>query len=514
MFFAESLRQKLDSDNQYYLKGNQDCLFPYKFSKNNNTTLLAELKTDNPDFTHIQLKQMSNKDYLRNFSKKNLIKKWNRKCKVNCSFTTNKFTLKLDNKTLEAKKYVKNLVDKDIFNRKIPRWNNSTKTNDDSENINIKEYLKQIKYEAEHCNKNQIINNITNRIDNDVQDVIHDYINIKWNISSKLEKKEKEIIDKELYLQSLNNTQKYWLKNNFSNYKNCKKISNGYKNKNNKNKCNNDFIAIKNKQINDSANQLKTIKLFEEKKNNISLYENYVSQQKFLRRSNSCYYFIKKKKISDLSQYKKAISEWNDKELIEKIKLIEDWSEPKINCKMNKTFRPNELKKEMLKNLIQNREKIQKEQEKIKEENDYKNLIEKIKYLKIKKRISPLNYSKYPMPYKQKSSDGNKSQVIDGNKVINDDENKYFIEACQRIIFEENKKNKTLKRCLSCKNVEYNKRKIIYFHPGVYRQFNYSLNSVKKDGKNSIIINEEKYMAWSCCNNKVKKSKGCQKKEF
>ena len=40
----------------------------------------------------------------------------------------------------------------------------------------------------------------------------------------------------------------------------------------------------------------------------------------------------------------------------------------------------------------------------------------------------------------------------------------------------ENKKNKTLKRCLSCKNVEYNKRKIIYFHPGVYRQFNYSLN--------------------------------------
>ena len=261
MFFAESLRQKLDSDNQYYLKGNQDCLFPYKFSKNNNTTLLAELKTDNPDFTHIQLKQMSNKDYLRNFSKKNLIKKWNRKCKVNCSFTTNKFTLKLDNKTLEAKKYVKNLVDKDIFNRKIPRWNNSTKTNDDSENINIKEYLKQIKYEAEHCNKNQIINNITNRIDNDVQDVIHDYINIKWNISSKLEKKEKEIIDKELYLQSLNNTQKYWLKNNFSNYKNCKKIYNGYKNKNNKNKCNNDFIAIKNKQINDSANQLKTIKL-------------------------------------------------------------------------------------------------------------------------------------------------------------------------------------------------------------------------------------------------------------
>ncbi len=55
MFYAQNLKKKLDSDYKPYLKINQDCLFPYKFTKNNSTTLLAELKVNAPEFTHIQL---------------------------------------------------------------------------------------------------------------------------------------------------------------------------------------------------------------------------------------------------------------------------------------------------------------------------------------------------------------------------------------------------------------------------------------------------------------------------
>ena len=38
----------------------------------------------------------------------------------------------------------------------------------------------------------------------------------KWNVCSKLDQQEKDIIDKELYLKSLYNTQKFWLKKNCS----------------------------------------------------------------------------------------------------------------------------------------------------------------------------------------------------------------------------------------------------------------------------------------------------------
>ena len=40
MFYAQNLKKKLDSDYKPYLKINKDCLFPYKFTKNNSTTLL------------------------------------------------------------------------------------------------------------------------------------------------------------------------------------------------------------------------------------------------------------------------------------------------------------------------------------------------------------------------------------------------------------------------------------------------------------------------------------------
>ena len=91
------------------------------------------------------------------------------------------------------------------------------------------------------------------------------------------------------------------------------------------------------------------------------------------------------------------------------------------------------------------------------------------------------------------------------SKTKNDDK-KLFLEAYKRIILEkENKKEKLKNRAMSCKITKRFFYDIKYIHPGIYRQFNYTI----KLGKGKI--KEEKFMAWSCCNNTDKKAIGCQK---
>ena len=500
MFFAQTLKNKLNSNLKGYLNQAKDCLFPYKFVKRNNTTLLSELKNKNPSFTHIELKQMSKNNYLRNFSKKNLQKKWDRKCKVNYAFNEIKLQHKLNKKALEAKKYVKNLVDKDVFQMKQQRWDVSTKLSDIK--MNMKENLKRIKYEANICSNNKLIKKRLNKIYNDNSFVIHDDMNNGWNVSSKLEDKERELIDKELFLKSMNNTQKYWFKNNFPLKEN--KIEN-------KTITGKSFLSkVNTKQIIDTSSKKKT-KIFEENKNNESKCETYSSKKTNLKNNvSSKLISIKKKKVklSDILSSKKENNFWKDVELIEKIKLIEDWNEPSIYDELNKTYEPNELKVEMLKKLMLNKEKIKLQQKAIQEEKNLENLILSIKGSQIKK--SPLSISKYPMSFDPKTLNNNKTI----NEIHKNDENKIFIEACQKIIVEQNNQTKNKKRCLSSINIKQNKGKYLYIHPGIYRQFSYiiNINNENDDEKNDKKVVEEKYMAWSCCNNIDKNSIGCEKK--
>ena len=510
MFYAQNLKKKLDSDYKPYLKINKDCLFPYKFTKNNSTTLLAELKVNAPEFTHMQLKEMTNDDYLNNFTKKRLIKKWLRKCKVSYPLTSNKFTQKLSNRTLEAKNYIKNYVDKDIFELKKPKWNNST-LKDDKESLKIKEYLKQIKYQADH--DYYITNSKLNQI-NDDNFIIHDDLNNGWNVSSKLEQKEKEIIGKEIYIKSFNNTQKYWLKN--PNFDTFHKMQTAIKNRN---KCSSALMRGKNKEI-INLNKDKN-KLFEDYKNNNNIYEN-TSRPHYLRHNGSCEFLFKNKNNirANLLNYGREENQWRDIELIEKMKLIEDYCDSDIHYHLNDPFQQDELKQEMLKNLIHNKERIIKEQLKIKEENKYENLIRKIKNKRKNKKNSPLKYSKYPITSKQKILLDNKSKITNMTQFINNEENKTYIQAFKKILNEQ-KKMKTNRQCLTNKNKKSKQKKIIYVHPGVYRQFNYIIHSYDEDEyeneelENQIgnkNIKEEKYMAWSCCNNIDKDSRGCEKK--
>ena len=496
MFFAQTLAKKLNSTLKGQLNQTQDCLFPYKFVKKNNTTFLAELKSQKPSFTHIQLKQMTKNDYLRNFSTKNLQKKWDRKCKVSYAFTTIKLRHKMNKKTLEAKEYVKNLVDNDIFQMKQQRWDVSTKLSDTK--LNMKEKLRKVKYEANHCINNKLTKNKINKIYNDNSLAIHNDMNNGWNVSSKLEEKEKGLLDKELFIKSMNNTQKYWFKKNYPlrDNKNKNQTING-----------NSFLTKTNiKQIINTNSNNKN-KLFEENKNNATTREAYLSKRSNLINNNSSKEIsIKKKNLSDIIRYKKLKNYWKDEELIEKIKLIDEWSEPSVYEELNKTYRPNELKQEMLKKLMVNKEKINFQQKLIKQEKKYENLIKNIKESQSKK--SPLNISKYPMSFDPKTL--NKNKTI--NEIHLNDENQTFIEACQKLIFEQNNQNKNKKRSLSSKSIKSNTGKFIYIHPGIYREFKYNRNIYESvEGKENKKIEEEQYMAWSCCNNIDKNSQGCEK---
>ena len=48
---------------------------------------------------------------------------------------------------------------------------------------------------------------------------------------------------------------------------------------------------------------------------------------------------------------------------------------------------------------------------------------------------------------------------------------------------------------------------INYYHPGKFREFIYKIGV-------DIPKKEEKFMAWSCCNNTDKNAKGCQRKKI
>ena len=120
MFLADSLRQKIrTSIEKYGFNQEDDCLFPYKKPKQK-PILLAGLKNNSPEFTHEQLKEMTKEDYLNKFTIKRLQNKWSRKFKLNYDISNSKFTD--DYKFLgakEAKKYIKDLLDRDIFGKKI-----------------------------------------------------------------------------------------------------------------------------------------------------------------------------------------------------------------------------------------------------------------------------------------------------------------------------------------------------------------------------------------------------------
>ena len=140
--------------------------------------------------------------------------------------------------------------------------------------------------------------------------------------------------------------------------------------------------------------------LKEEKKNNPNSSEekiNYLVEKRMFPKYKARLNILENKKnlnITNINKNRK--NHWKDRELIDKIKLLKEedyvkWLHP------NKTYNPDQLKREILKKLVYNKDKILREQEKIKGEQKlekYEKLkmeeLESKKAEKIKK--SPLHY--------------------------------------------------------------------------------------------------------------------------
>jgi len=196
MFFADSLSQKLKiTMEKYDLNKGDECLFPYKKPKQN-PTILAELQNVPPEFTHEQLKGMTKEDFLNKFTIKRLQNKWARKFKLNHDISNSKFSDDYKFKgAKEAKEYIKDLLDRDIFEKKTPKWNNSTKPDDIIKSKKM--ILKKVLYEANHGFNNYIPHKKSKKFmvrANSVGVDSHHYHSY-WNISSRLEQKEKNELD-------------------------------------------------------------------------------------------------------------------------------------------------------------------------------------------------------------------------------------------------------------------------------------------------------------------------------
>ena len=238
-------------------------------------------------------------------------------------------------------------------------------------------------------------------------------------------------------------------------------------------------------------------------------------------------------------------SNWKDMEIAEKIQSIADWKD--INWyKPYKTEISDDNKRiELLKPLVNNKFNVLNEERKLKDEKfaeDKKRL--KLALMKQKNDFrkehnqNSLKISKFPIDkniyeYNKQFNDNEFQMtenedldiISDPNNILNemkennsDSNRKYFLNAYKNVILE---KIKTNKRVMSHYKNSKSSIENKYYHPGTFREFIYTKEKEqpKNNNNNNNINNKnkskpemevtEKFMAWSCCMNKIKESRGC-----
>ena len=536
MFLAESLNQKLKSTlEKYELNRTNNILFPYTKPRQNPKVL--EIQRIAPEITREQLQDMTTEEFLNKFSVKKLHKKWARKFTYNYAPSTKKFSDEcIAPSAKESKAYIKDLLDRDIFECKIPRWNNSTKPNYSK---NDKIPLKKTLFEVNHGFNNYLVVPLKDKfVEEGVQSRDIHIFGDDWNISNKLEKDEKKMMETDLFIKSMNNTQKYWRTKNylrmnemelpisserkqveepryFKHYQSPRRLT--MYNYEKMKKAKNDLWLEKEKVFKEE-----TIKNMGNTPEKI----NYLVEKRMGPKYQERFEILIGKK-KEINKDKKR-TQWKDEDLMEKIELVNNWKNTDW-FKPNKTFNPDMKKREILKPLVLSKEKIIKEQDKLKEEKINENkrkikhdLMELRHQQIIEKNTNPIKYSKYPinknvyemsrnnfLSEKDKDDsdyvtihfkDQNKTQqnFQFGNYKIEIDDKKLFLDAYKKVLI---KNEKNARKKLNNRNKKWIEYK--YHHPGVFREFKYK---VRGDPQK-----EEKFMAWSCCNNTNKNAKGCQK---
>ena len=538
MFLAESLNQKLKSTlDKYELNNTNNCLFPYTKPRQNSKVL--EIQRNYPEITREQLKDLTNEEFLNKFTLQKLHKKWQRRFPYNYGITTKKFSDDCTSKDAQkAKIYIKDLLDRDIFEVKIPRWNKSTKPDYFNTEKN-KVPLKKTLFEVNHGFNNYLVTPLKDKFIEEGTDSRNVHIfGDDWNISNKLEKNEKKMMDTDLFLKSMNNTQKYWRSKNYYRMNEMELP-----------------ISSERKQVEEpryykayqsprsltiyNYEKMKRAKndlwlerekvLKEEKMKNLgSLPEkvNIIVEKRMFPKYKERFDILTGKKKEIINESKKK-THWKDDELIDKIELVNSWKDTNW-FQPNRTFNQDMKKREILKQLVPNKDKILREQERLKEEKISENkrkikhdLMEQ-RHLEIKQRkLNPLNISKYPInqsifeatrnnyynneepekKYKTTFNKDNNNIIHFGNYKFELDDKKLFLDSYKRVLIKNDnimKRSKTMYSNGNNKWIEFK-----YHHPGKYREFIY------KTGGGEAPKKEEKFMAWSCCNNIDKNAKGC-----
>ena len=541
MFLAESLNQKLKSTlEKYELNRTNNCLFPY--TKPHQNPKVLEIQRNYPEITREQLQDLTNEEFLNKFTVQKLHKKWQRRFPYNYGITTKKFSDDCTSREAQAAKaYINDLLDRDIFEVKIPRWNKSTKpdfTKAEKEKVPLKKTL----FEVNNGFNNYLVTPLKNKFVEEGTDSRNIHIfGDDWNVSSKLEKNEKKLLDTDLFIKSMNNTQKYWRSKNYYRMNEMElPISSERKQVEEpryyKQYQNPRALTIYNYEKMKRAKNdlwLEKEKVYkEEKMKNLgSVPEkiNCIVEKRMFPKYKERFEILTGKKKEIINDNKKK-THWKDDELMEKIELINNWKDTNW-FHPNKTFNPEMKKRELLKQLVPNKDKILREQDRLKEEKISENkrkikhdLMEQ-KHLEIKqKKINPIQLSKYPINQSVFESTKNnclsdgESEKKDfitlnknnfnntfhfGNYRFDIDDKKLFLDAYKKVLIKnENniKRNKTMYYNGNNRWIQFK-----YHHPGKYREFNY------KTGGGDLPKKEEIFMAWSCCNNTDKNAKGCQR---
>ena len=362
-----------------------------------------------------------------------------------------------------------------------------------------------------------------------------------WNVSSKLEKNEKKMLDTDLFMKSMNNTQKYWRSKNYYRMNEMELPISSERKQVEEPRYYKPYqsprsLTIYNYEKMKRAKNdlwLEKERVFKEEtmKNLGSVPEkiNCIVEKRMLPKYKERFDIITGKKKEVINENKKK-THWKDEELMEKIELINNWKDTNW-FQPNKTFNPEMKNREILKQLVPNRDKILREQERLREEKISENkrkmkhdLVEQ-KHQEIKQRkMNPIQLSKYPInqsvfettknnyfsdgELEQKGfitmylNNDKKNNLNFGNYKFEIDNKKLFLDAYKKVLI---KNDNIMKRNRTMYNNENNKWiEFKYHHPGKYREFIY-----KTGGE--YPKKEESFMDWSCCNNTDKNSKGCQR---
>ena len=540
MFLAESLNQKLKSTlEKYELNNTNNCLFPY--TKPHQNPKVLEIQRNYPEITREQLQDLTNEEFLNKFTVQKLHKKWQRRFPYNYGITTKKFSDDCTSKEAQkAKAYIKDLLDRDIFEVKNPRWNKSTKpdyTNIEKSKVPLKKTL----FDVNHGFNNYLVTPLKDKfVEEGTESRDVHIFGEDWNVSNKLEKNEKKMMDNELFIKSMNNTQKYWRSKNYYRMNEMELPISSERKQVEEPRYYKAYqsprsLTIYNYEKMKKAKNdlwLEKEKIFkEEKMKNLgSVPEkiNYIVEKRMFPKYKERFDILTGKKKEIINESKKK-THWKDDELIEKIEIINNWKDTNW-FQPNRTFNPEMKKREILKQLVPNKDKILREQERLKEEKisegkrKLKHDLMEQKHQEIKQRqMNPIQLSKYPI--NQSVFEGTKNNSLSEaesnkkgytmilNKNINNfhfnnykfefDGKKLFLDAYKKVLIKKDnniKRSKTMYPNRNNKWIEFS-----YHHPGKYREFIYKTGGLDYPKK------DEKFMAWSCCNNTDKNAKGCQR---